>query len=273
MKAKIEGKIIILPTLADELPMFDTIYIRQNSLIIFTDGDVYIEPSTTNFIKDKNLLDGYSLPVFIDEEGLTIKMKDVDFVYYPKPEDAKSILSEEAIFCGKADLSAIRTKEELFYHHSFESLFKKLVSCLDEEEYETISKFFFKLLYDKSQNEKVTIIYSCREMIQSTLDNFLGSITELDEYAEEYKDRLVEIMKFLSKLLPKKDLLTRKLAEEKLEEGLRLYMEDRKIKLKKQLYELKKKFSEAKKAEKYAIVQKLHDEINALKNELTNMQK
>ena len=144
---------------------------------------------------------------------------------------------------------------------------------MDEEEYETISKIFFKLLYEKSQNEKATIIYSCREMIQSTLDNFLGSITELDEYAEEYKDRLVEIMKFLSKLLPEKHLLTRKLAEEKLAEGQRLYIEERKIKLKKRLYELKIKFSEAKKSQEFGTVQILFDEINALKNELTNLEK
>lgn len=273
MKGKIEGKIMVLPTLADTLPLFETIYIKRTSLIVFQDGDVFIEPSTTYFVKEINLLEDYSLPIFVDEGTIIVKMQDINFIYYSKGVEEKEMLSEEAIFCGNITLEHVFTKEQIFSEHSFESIFNKLISCLEEAEYDTISEFFFTLLSRKAKTERVTTIYACKEFTQVILSNFVESITEPDAFSIEYKNRLVEIMKFLSTLLPKKHLLTRRLAEEKLEEGQKLYIEERKLNVKKKLHYLNIKFCEAKAAEDYEAAQIIFNEIRNLKTELANMQK
>lgn len=218
MKGKIKGKIMILPYLKDEIHLLhdETVYLKKESLIVFEEGDVYIDLKTS-YVKEYGLLDGYVLPVHISGNTISIDMGSVEFIYFKVPEHVKEALHEDAVLCGNSSFSIVHTLKDIFENYSLNLLFTKYMNNLSEVfENEENLKLLLKVMEEKIKHETVTTIFSYQQRAQKTLDIFVGSFTqEMDDISLLYKEKLIQILQLFKKHLPTGPILKKRLMEER----------------------------------------------------------
>lgn len=218
MKGKIKGKIMILPYLKDEIHLLhdETVYLKKESLIVFEEGDVYIDLKTS-YVKEYGLLDGYVLPVHISGNTISIDMGSVEFIYFKVPEHVKEALHEDAVLCGNSSFSIVHTLKDIFENYSVNLLFTKYMNNLSEVfENEENLKLLLKVMEEKIKHETVTTIFSYQQRAQKTLDIFVGSFTqEMDDISLLYKEKLIQILQLFKKHLPTGPILKKRLMEER----------------------------------------------------------
>ena len=218
MKGKIKGKIMILPYLKDEIHLLhdETVYLKKESLIVFEEGDVYIDLKTS-YVKEYGLLDGYVLPVHISGNTISIDMGSLEFIYFKVPEHVKEALHEDAVLCGNSSFSIVHTLKDIFENYSLNLLFTKYMNNLSEVfENEENLKLLLKVMEEKIKHETVTTIFSCQQRAQKTLDIFVGSFTqEMDDISLLYKEKLIQILQLFKRHLPTGPILKKRLMEER----------------------------------------------------------
>lgn len=218
MKGKIKGKIMILPYLKDEIHLLhdETVYLKKESLIVFEEGDVYIDLKTS-YVKEYGLLDGYVLPVHISGNTISIDMGSVEFIYFKVPEHVKEALHEDAVLCGNSSFSIVHTLKDIFENYSLNLLFTKYMNNLSEVfENEENLKLLLKVMEEKIKHETVTTVFSYQQRAQKTLDIFVGSFTqEMDDISLLYKEKLIQILQLFKKHLPTGPILKKRLMEER----------------------------------------------------------